>query len=67
MAYRRDAGLWLPPAPWVSAAPRGNEIEPQIYTSYAMLFMAVSTVLRKMCKIPNVSVDYAVAQCGNLR
>lgn len=45
----------------------GHEIKPQIYTSYAMLFMAVSTALRKMCKIPNVSVDYAVAQCGNLK
>lgn len=45
----------------------GNEIKPQIYTSYAMFFMAVSTALRKMCKIPNVSVDYAVAQCGNLK
>ena len=45
----------------------GNEIKPQIYTSYAMFFMAVSTALRKMRKIPNVSVDYAVAQCGNLK
>lgn len=45
----------------------GTEIKPQIYTSYAMFFMAVSTVLRKMCKIPNVSVDYAVPRCGNLK
>lgn len=60
-------GLSLYTAPCFHLCSGGNEIKPQIYTSYAMFFMAVSTALRKMCKIPNVSVDYAVAQCGNLK
>lgn len=60
-------GLSLHAAPRFSLCAGGNEIKPQIYTSYAMFFMAVSTALRKMRKIPNVSVDYAVAQCGNLK
>lgn len=45
----------------------GNEIKPQIYMSYAMPVMAVSTALREMCKVPRASVHFAVAQCGNPR
>ena len=60
-------GLSLHAAPCFNLRSGGNEIKPQIYMSYAMPFMAVSTALRKMCKIPSVSVHFAVAQCGNLR
>lgn len=66
-----NPGLWLTggdarpfPSHFCSG---GNEIKPQIYASYAMFCTAISTALRKMCKIPNVSVGYAVAQCGNLK
>lgn len=45
----------------------GNEIKFQIYMSYAMRLMAVSTAARRMRKAPNASVRYAVAQCGNPR
>lgn len=68
---QQAAWPWLWPLPLLCTllqlSSGGDEIKPQIYASYAMFFMAVSTALRKMCKIPNVSVDYAVAQCGNLK
>lgn len=60
-------GLSPPQLPVSTYTLGGNEIKPQIYMSYAMPVMAVSTAFRKMCKVPRASVRFAVAQCGNPR